>query len=181
MADSLFPTMLRCAFPQLYAEDVRRLLWDEIRVWGLTVEQQREWQDKACWFPTLRHHDKIMRLLDAVPKEWQLECQLCEPQILVQLPDDPDTVGKIVPHIDELPPWAKPGSVYTRIVGVPLTKQHPKNGGLHYWPKPEDPRVIYAEPGDVFSLPPNLPHASGWNVTSDPRAIVYFRFLKEPT
>lgn len=158
-------------------EKARRLLHLEVSSWGLSLNMLREWRTAACWFPTLRSHHTILKLLDYLPAEWQTG-QLAEPQILWQFPDV--GLSPLVPHLDAPPPWAK-GRGYLRIVGVPLTEQRRSNGGLVTWPGGRDGKLqsVDSDPGDCFAFPPDLLHTSGANISADIRQIVYFRFLEE--
>jgi ectoine hydroxylase-related dioxygenase (phytanoyl-CoA dioxygenase family) len=85
----------------------------------------------------------------------------------------------VTSHIDQEPDWAD-GRRYARIVGVPLTRSYPDNGGLIVWPfeGPEQETVDLA-PGDMLVMHPRLPHSSGFNRQGGIRYAVYFRFLED--
>jgi hypothetical protein len=101
---------------------------------------------------------------------------MCDPQILLQPPDDCDD-AELVPHVDQVPPWAN-GRRYLRIVGIALTHAHAANGGLVVWPFDAEPHPLDLAPGDVVVMHPNLPHSSGFNREGNIRYAVYFRYLE---
>jgi hypothetical protein len=103
---------------------------------------------------------------------------MAEPQILLQFPDSAGTEVPLVPHIDEMPPWAG-GRGYTSIVGIALSRNHPDNGGLRVWPFSQQTQVeLTPEAGDIAVMDPRLPHSPGVNRTGGIRYAVYFPFLQ---
>jgi hypothetical protein len=143
---------------------------------GLPQVSLSEWLWNAHWFPHLKWDDEVVALVEHLPPELR-KGDLCDPQILLQMPDESEDV-ELVPHVDQIPDWAD-GRSYTRIVGVALTRNEPVNGGVHVWPldgRPAQP--VELDPGDVLVMDPLLPHASGLNRTGGIRYAVYFRFLQ---
>jgi ectoine hydroxylase-related dioxygenase (phytanoyl-CoA dioxygenase family) len=104
------------------------------------------------------------------------EGELCDPQILLQPPDDCEEV-QLTPHVDEEPEWAN-GRRYVRIIGVALTPNRRSNGGLVVWPLDGgEPEPVVLDAGDVVVMDPTLPHTSGLNREGAIRYATYFRFL----
>ena len=102
---------------------------------------------------------------------------MCDPQILLQPPDEAAEVT-LEPHVDKEPDWAE-GRKYARIVGVALSAAGPATGNLGVWPfDGRDPVALEVEPGDVVVMHPRLPHTSGLNREGAIRYAVYFRFLQ---
>ncbi len=143
---------------------------------GLPPDDMASWLWNAHWFPHLKWDAEILALLAGLPDDIR-EGELCDPQILLQLPDDCDD-APLESHVDQEPEWAA-GRRYRRIVGVALSPSRPTNGGLVVWPLDGgDPRPVEAEPGDVIVMDPALPHSSGFNREGAIRYAVYFRFLE---
>jgi len=143
---------------------------------GLPQEWLSQWLWSAHWFPHLKWDEEVLALLEHLPPGLRTG-ELCDPQILLQMPDEADDV-ELVPHVDQVPEWAN-GRPYLRIVGVALTPSMRRNGGLVVWPLDGgDPEGVELEPGDVLVMDPNLPHASGLNRTGGIRYAAYFRFLQ---
>lgn len=167
--------VLRHAVPQEAADDVLRHLHRDIVARGLPQEWLSEWLWNATWFPHLRWDDEVTALLEYLPPGLR-DGELCDPQIVVQMPDDRE--GSLEPHVDRTPDWANDRR-YLRIVGVALTENVERNGGLHVWPLDEgEPHPVELDAGDVLVMDPQLPHASGFNRAALPRYCVYFRFLE---
>jgi ectoine hydroxylase-related dioxygenase (phytanoyl-CoA dioxygenase family) len=164
------------AVPRDAADAVLRHIHRDIATRGLPQEWLAEWLWNAHWFPHLRWDDEIVALLEHLPPDVRTG-ELCDPQIVGQMPDEPAEI-ELEPHVDQLPDWAN-GRPYLRILGVALTRNGPKNGGLSVWPLDGDegPHEVDLEPGDVLVMYPRLPHASGLNRTGSIRYCVYFRFL----
>ena len=143
---------------------------------GLPPEWLAEWLWSAHWFPHLKWDEPITALVEYLPERLRTG-ELCDPQIVVQPPDDAEDV-ELEAHVDRTPDWAN-GRGYLRIVGVALTRNHAGNGGLVVWPRegaaPETPAL---EPGDVIVMDPDLPHTSGLNREGAMRYVAYFRFLE---
>lgn len=162
--------------PQDALERVLRHVHFDIVRHGLPSEWLSRWLWDAHWFPHLKWDDEVVALLEHLPPELR-EGQLCDPQILLHMPDAATDV-ELVPHVDELPEWAG-GRSYLRIVGVALTRNEPRNGSVHVWPLDAGPpQPVVLEPGDVLVMDPALPHASGLNRSGSIRYAVYFRFLQ---
>jgi hypothetical protein len=143
---------------------------------GLPQEWLSQWLWNAHWFPHLRWDAEIVSLLDHLPQELK-EGQLCDPQILLQMPDEAEDVD-LEPHLDQEPGWAN-GRRYRRIIGVALTRNDLRNGGLTVWPLDRgEPSPVELDPGDIVVMDPSLPHASGLNGTGQIRYAAYFRFLE---
>ena len=147
---------------------------------GLPPDELGSWLWSAHWFPHLKWDAPIVGLLDHLPARLR-DGELCDPQILLQLPDEAEEVA-LEPHVDQEPEWAG-GRRYARIVGVALSPGRATNGGLVVWPldgvEPE-PEPVEVEPGDVVVMDPALPHTSGLNREGGIRYAVYFRFLETP-
>lgn len=143
---------------------------------GLSAETMGAWLWGAHWFPHLKWDPPIAGLAWWLPEELR-DGELCDPQILLQPPDDCEE-QELVPHVDSLPEWAD-GRGYLRIVGVALSPAHAANGGLVVWPfGATEPEPLELEPGDAVLMHPQLPHASGVNREGGIRYAVYFRFLE---
>jgi ectoine hydroxylase-related dioxygenase (phytanoyl-CoA dioxygenase family) len=168
--------VLRGGVPRDAVEAVLRHLHRDIATRGLPQEWLSKWLWNAHWFPHLRWDDQIVALLDHLPAALR-DGELCDPQIVGQMPDEPADV-ELEPHVDRLPEWAN-GRPYLRILGVALTRNAEENGGLSVWPLGGGrPHSVELEPGDVLVMDPRLPHASGVNRTGSIRYCVYFRFLE---
>ncbi len=145
---------------------------------GAPADTLGRWIWAAHWFPHLKWDAEIVGLLDELPAELR-EGELCDPQILVQPPDDCEDV-ELVSHVDQEPEWAD-GRPYARILGVALSPNRRTNGGLVVWPLDgSGPQAVELEPGDVLVMDPQLPHASGLNREGALRYVAYFRFLTRP-
>lgn len=117
------------------------------------------------------HRDEVLALAEALAPQWR-GGQLCDPQILLQLPH----VGpepEISFHVDDEPPWAD-GRRYAWIVGVALTPWRRENGGLLVKHDGE-PVPVELDPGDAVALTPELEHSGGVNHSGSPR----FRWLEQ--
>ena len=170
--------VIRRAVPKNAVEDVLRHIHRDIATRGLPQEWLSEWLWNSHWFPHLRWDEEILALQEHLPPELR-DGELCDPQIVGQMPDDPDQTVELRSHVDQIPDWSH-GRCYKRIVGVALTRNGPENGGLTIWPLDATaPREVCLEPGDVIVMDPALPHASGKNHTGSIRYCVYFRFLEE--
>jgi hypothetical protein len=162
------PAAVDAALRHLHLDLVRR---------GADAETLSSWLWSADWFPHLKWDGPIAGLARYLPDELR-DGEACDPQILVQPPDDCDDV-ELVSHVDREPDWAG-GRHYRRIVGVALTRAHAGNGGLVVWPfDGRPPLALELEPGDAVVMHPQLPHASGLNREGAMRYAVYFRYLEE--
>jgi ectoine hydroxylase-related dioxygenase (phytanoyl-CoA dioxygenase family) len=171
-------TIVRQSVPAEARDAALRHIHRNVARHGLSVDDLAEWIWRTpSWFPHLRWDPEITQLLDHVPAEFR-RGQLCEPQIILQFPDDEGSDHELVPHQDEEPPWAE-GRRYLRIVGVPLTPWHANNGGLAVWANGDGPTTLTLEAGDVVVMSPDLPHSGGINREGSIRYGVYFRFLGE--
>jgi ectoine hydroxylase-related dioxygenase (phytanoyl-CoA dioxygenase family) len=160
--------------PEAIARALRHIHLDLIRD-GASAETMGKWIWSAHWFPHLKWDPEIIGLLDYVPDELR-EGELCDPQILLQPPDEDEDV-QLTPHVDQAPEWAN-GRGYAHILGVALSPNRRTNGGLLVWPlDASEPEAVELEPGDVLVMDPELPHASGLNREGALRYVVYFRFL----
>ncbi len=154
-------------------DDALRVLHLDLLRRGATAEQLGEWLWGAHWFPHLNYEPGIVALAEALPDEWQTG-ERCDPQILLQFPH----VGpapEITFHVDQEPAWAS-GKRYRRIVGVPLSRWHPANGGLIV-KSGDDIRTLELDPGDAVAMTPDLLHSGGINTTGSLRYGAYFRWL----
>jgi Phytanoyl-CoA dioxygenase (PhyH) len=167
--------ILRGAIPEAALDRVLRHIHRDIATRGLPQEWLSEWLWNAHWFPHLRWDDEVLALLEHLPPELR-EGELCDPQILLQMPDEAEEL-ELESHVDREPEWAN-GRRYARIVGVALTPNTPRTGGLTVWPLDgAAPEALDLQAGDVLVMDPRLPHASGLNRTGAIRYAVYFRFL----
>jgi len=154
---------------------LRHLHLDIVRR-GLPPDELATWLWNAHWFPHLKWDAEIVSLLDHLPEELR-EGEACDPQIVLQLPDE-NAEAVLEPHVDQEPEWAA-GRSYRRIVGVALTPSRESNGGLVVWPLDGGDSVpVELEPGDVVVMDPRLPHTSGFNREGGIRYAAYFRFLE---
>jgi hypothetical protein len=167
--------LLRAAVPaDAVDRALRHVHLDLIRE-GADAGTIASWLWAAHWFPHLKWDEEIVGLLEHLPPELR-EGELCDPQILLQPPDDGDDVV-LVPHVDREPDWAG-GRGYRRIVGIALTPNRQSNGGLVVWPLDGgEPEPVELELGDVVVMDPRLPHTSGLNREGAIRYAAYFRFL----
>jgi Phytanoyl-CoA dioxygenase (PhyH) len=169
--------VLRDVVPQPAVEAVLRHIHRDIVEHGLPQEWLGEWLWNAHWFPHLKWNDEILALLEHLPEELR-DGELCDPQILLQMPDVGED-AELVSHVDQTPEWAS-GRSYLRIVGIALTRNDARNGGLVVWPLDGSaPQAVELDAGDVLVMDPRLPHASGFNRTGGIRYCVYFRFLEQ--
>jgi hypothetical protein len=167
--------VMRGAVPPHAVDDVLRHLHLDLVRNGAPAETIGRWLWSAHWFPHLKWDAVVLSLLEHLPESLR-EGELCDPQILLQPPDDCEDV-RLAPHVDEEPEWAN-GRRYVRIIGVALTPNRRSNGGLVVWPLdggPPEPVVL--DPGDVVVMDPTLPHTSGLNREGAIRYAAYFRFL----
>jgi ectoine hydroxylase-related dioxygenase (phytanoyl-CoA dioxygenase family) len=168
--------VLRGVVPPDAVDGVLRHLHLDIVKRGLPQEWLSQWLWDAHWFPHLRWDAEVLALLDHLPPELR-DGELCDPQLLLQMPDEAADVD-LEPHVDREPEWAD-GRRYRRIVGIALTPNTPANGGLTVWPLDGgDPEPLELASGDVLVMHPALPHASGLNRTGAIRYVAYFRFLE---
>jgi hypothetical protein len=168
--------VMRHALPQEALDRVLRHIHLDIVERGLPQEWLSEWLWNAHWFPHLRWDDEVVALLEQLPADLR-SGELCDPQIVGQMPDELETV-ELRSHVDQLPDWSN-GRPYLRILGVALTPNTEENGGLTVWPLDgAAPLPVELDAGDVLVMNPRLPHASGLNRTGAIRYCVYFRFLR---
>jgi hypothetical protein len=168
--------VLRSLVPPHAVDRALRHIHLDIMRRGLPPDQLNKWVWSAHWFPHLKWDEEIVALTRELPGE-VVEGELCDPQILLQLPD-PGSEVSLEPHVDEEPEWAA-GRRYRRIVGVALTENIRLNGGLIVWPLDgSEPRAVELEPGDVVVMDPSLPHTSGLNRQGRIRYAAYFRYLQ---
>ena len=161
--------------PEAVERTLRHVHLDLIRS-GADAQTMGGWLWGMHWFPHLKWDAEVVSLLDHLPEELR-EGELCDPQILLQPPDDADE-AELVPHVDSPPHWAD-GRGYARILGIALSPSRATNGGLQVWPLDGGPpEPVELEPGDVVVMHPQLPHASGLNREGAIRYAVYFRFLE---
>jgi hypothetical protein len=169
-------TVLRGAVPADAIDRALRHLHLDIVRNGLPAERLAEWLWASHWFPHLKWDAPIASLVEHLPEELR-SGEMCDPQIVLQPPDDCDAV-ELVPHVDKVPDWAD-GRPYLRIVGVALSGAGPETGNLVVWPFDRDePEPLEVEPGDVVVMHPQLPHASGLNREGRIRYAVYVRFIE---
>ena len=167
--------VLRCAVPPASCERALRHIHLDLVRRGAPVETIGQWLWSAHWFPHLKWDPEIIGLLDHLPEHLR-EGELCDPQIVLQPPDDRDDVA-IEPHTDREPEWAR-GRRYRRVVGVALMPNRESNGGLRVWPLDgSDVETVELDSGDVVVMHPDLPHSSGLNREGSIRYAAYFRFL----
>jgi hypothetical protein len=154
---------------------LRRLHLDVVQR-GLPVETVSSWLWSTHWFPHLIWDPAVVALAWHLPEELR-EGEMCDPQIVLQPPDDGEE-QPITPHVDQEPEWAD-GRPYRAIVGVALSPAHAGNGGLLVWPFDRDePEPVELAAGDAVVMHPRLPHSSGLNREGAIRYAVYFRFLE---
>jgi hypothetical protein len=168
--------VLRGAVPPAATDRALRHIHRDLVVRGADAETLGQWLWSAHWFPHLKWDDEIVGLLDHLPEPLR-SGERCDPQILLQPPDDDGEV-ELTPHTDREPEWAG-GRPYLRIVGVALGPNNAANGGLVVWPLDGGgPEPVELERGDVVVMDPALPHTSGLNRTGGIRYAAYFRFLQ---
>jgi hypothetical protein len=167
--------IVRGAVPANIVDGALRHIHLDIVTRGLPQEWVSAWVWNAQWFPHLRWDAEILALLDPLPASLK-EGELCDPQIVLQMPDAAEEV-ELESHVDREPDWAN-GRRYRSVLGVALSRNDERNGGLTVWPLDGgEPRQIDLDPGDVVVMDPRLPHASGLNRTGRIRYCAYFRFL----
>ena len=168
--------VLRGVVPREAIERVLRHVHLDLVRNGAPAETIGEWIWAAHWFPHLKWDPEVVGLLEHLPRRLR-EGELCDPQLLLQPPDEGPDV-ELTPHVDQEPEWAQ-GRRYLRIVGIALSRNHAANGGLLVWPFGSDePEAVELEPGDVVVMDPGLPHTSGLNREGGIRYAAYFRFLE---
>jgi hypothetical protein len=168
--------VLREAVPQEAVEEALRRIHLDLVERGLPAETLGAWLWSTHWFPHLRWDPAVVGLAWHLPEELR-EGRMCDPQIVLQPPDEA-VDGPITPHVDQEPEWSN-GKPYRTIVGIALSRAHRENGGLLVWPfDTEEPEAVELEPGDAVVMHPRLPHSSGLNRTGSIRYAVYFRFLE---
>jgi ectoine hydroxylase-related dioxygenase (phytanoyl-CoA dioxygenase family) len=169
--------VLRGVVPEAARDAVLRHIHRDVVSRGLPPERLNEWLWSTHWFPHLKWDPQVLALLQHVPEPLR-DGELCDPQILLQMPDEGDEI-ELTSHVDRVPDWAG-GRRYVRIVGVALTPCDRRTGGLVVWPLDGGAcEPVDLEPGDVLVMDPRLPHSSGYNHTGGIRYCVYFRFLAE--
>jgi hypothetical protein len=169
--------MLRECVPQEAVEGALRHIHLDLVRRGLDAETAGSWLWSAHWFPHLKWDPPIAGLASFLPAELR-DGEQCDPQILVQPPDDCEDMP-LSSHVDQEPAWAG-GRPYRRIVGLALSRAHAGNGGLWVWPfDAAGPIPLELDAGDVVVMHPRLPHSSGFNREGAMRYAVYFRFLEQ--
>jgi hypothetical protein len=169
--------VLRGAVPESARDAVLRRIHRYVVSHGLPPEWLAEWLWNAHWFPQLKWEPEVVGLLDHLPDRLR-DGELCDPQILLHLPDEGDEF-ELTSHVDRVPDWAD-SRPYLRIVGVALSPNDRRNGGLVVWPLDGAKREpVDLVPGDVLVMDPQLPHSSSYNHTGNIRYCVYFRFLEK--
>jgi Phytanoyl-CoA dioxygenase (PhyH) len=144
---------------------------------GLDAETAGSWLWSAHWFPHLKWDPQIAGLASFLPEDLR-DGEQCDPQIVVQPPDDCDDLP-LTSHVDRAPDWAG-GRAYKRIVGIALSSARESNGGLWVWPfDAADPVPLELDAGDVVVMHPQLPHSSGLNREGTMRYALYLRFLEQ--
>lgn len=170
-----YEVLRRVVPPEAIERTLRHLHLDLVRN-GAPAETIGKWIWAAHWFPHLKWDPEVVGLLDHLPERLR-DGELCDPQVLLQPPDDGADV-ELTPHVDREPEWAQ-GRRYLRIVGIALSRNHEANGGLVVWPfGSAEPEPVELEPGDVVVMDPRLPHTSGLNREGAIRYAAYFRFLE---
>jgi hypothetical protein len=168
--------ILRGVVPAEACERVLRHIHLDIVRHGLPQEWLSEWLWTTHWFPHLKWDDEVRALLEPLPEELR-EGELCDPQLVLHMPDEAEEI-ELSSHLDREPEWAE-GRRYRRILGVALTRNDRRNGGLLVWPLDgAEPEAVDLEPGDVLVMDPSLPHSSGLNRAGEIRYAAYFRFLE---
>jgi hypothetical protein len=168
--------ILRGLVPREAVERALRHLHLDVVRRGLSADDVSRWLWSAHWFPHLKWEAPVAGLVEYLP-EGLRDGELCDPQIVVQPPDDCEDI-ELVSHVDAEPEWAR-GRPYRRIVGIALTRADAANGGLVVWPfDAHQPKPLELEPGDAVVMHPRLPHSSGLNREGAMRYAVYFRFLE---
>jgi hypothetical protein len=169
--------VLRGAVPQPAVDAALRRIHLDLLHNGLSAEQIAEYHEVKVWFPHLRWEPEIVALLETIPPALRTG-ELCDPQILLHLPDEA-AEWPLEPHTDRTPPWAGERR-YRLVVGVALTPGHDANGGLVVWPfDGAGPVAVPLEPGDAVAMHPDLGHSGTLNRSGSIRYAVYFRFLAD--
>ncbi|MDP9441284.1 MAG: phytanoyl-CoA dioxygenase family protein [Actinomycetota bacterium] len=176
-------------FRQVVASDLVesavRLLNLEIVRSGLTPTEIARCS-QSTFFPHLRWDPDVLEIRTPVERlvaprpgeEW------AEAQLLLRFPDEAQD-WPLTPHVDGLPPWAQ-DRCYRAIVGVALSPSKGCDGCVAVWPgshagRPDDPRLVELEPGDVVVMHPALRHSSTLNTGGRVRYAIYFRLLTAPS
>src|SRR4051794_18592513 len=168
--------VLRGQVPRSPVDAALRRIHLDVLCNGLPAETVGLWIRSMHWFPHLKWEPEITALADHLPGSVRAG-EMCDPQILLQLPDVDEDV-ELVSHVDRAPDWAG-GRSYACIAGVALSPSRPSNGGLVVWPVDgSDPVGVELDTGDVLLMSPELPHASGLNREGIIRYAAYFRFLQ---
>jgi hypothetical protein len=168
--------VLRRQIPRSAVDGALRRIHVDVLQNGLPTETIGDWIGSMHWFPHLKWENEITRLAEYLPESLR-DGEMCDPQIILQLPDVDHDV-ELVSHVDQPPEWAD-GRSYGCIAGVALSPSRSTNGGLFVWPLDGSPQVeIELEAGDVLVMDPGLPHASGLNSEGIIRYAVYFRYLR---
>lgn len=165
-------------------EGVLRLLNLEISRGGLTPDEISRCS-RSTFFPHLRWERQVVSLrtqveqvvAPAVGEQW------ADSQLLLRFPDEAEQ-WPLIPHVDELPPWAL-DRCYRAIVGVALSPWSRRDGCLAVWPYSHadvdsEPVPVELDPGDVVVMHPGLHHSSTLNTGGRIRYAVYFRLLGPP-
>lgn len=166
------PLVHRQVIPDDLVVAALQTIWNDLLRRGLLPDEVDGYRRTHDWFPWLKTSDAIEAVRHHVGRELDPIGASCAPQIMFQPPDNWD--GKLVPHVDRRRP---DGGPYRTIVGVALTDQHERNGGLHWW-NADGLRTVL-EPlaaGDVVVMAGQVPHASGGNHTGMPRIALYLRW-----
>jgi hypothetical protein len=166
--------------PYHLIHDVRKRLLLEIRRVGLAAHDIAQWSS-STWFPTLRDEPCVRRIQTEVG---HLARTLsgdvwAEPQIVVRLPDEPDT-PQGEPHVDTEPPWAT-SLRYYRIFGVELTNGERNGGNLVVYPEGGIDQEVVMGSGDVVQMTPDVLHAGSPNHSASIRMALYFRLMEKIT
>src|SRR4051794_38294107 len=90
--------------PEAARETALRHIHRDIVSHGLPQEWLGEWLWSAHWFPHLKWDDEITALLEHVPEPLR-DGELCDPQILLQMPDEDGADGALTSHVDRTPDW----------------------------------------------------------------------------
>jgi hypothetical protein len=171
-----FAVMRNCVPSEAVDGALRHIHLDLVRR-GLDAETAGAWLWSAHWFPHLKWDPQIAGLVSFLPEELR-DGERCDPQIVVQPPDDCDDVP-LTSHVDQIPEWAD-GRPYKRIVGIALSPARASNGGLWVWPfDAAEPIPVELDTGDAVVMHPQLPHSSGLNREGAMRYALYFRFLEQ--
>jgi hypothetical protein len=171
--------VLRDQIPRASLDRALRHIHLDIVERGLPPEELSGWLWSAHWFPHLKWNEEIVALLEHLPAELR-DGELCDPQIVLQLPDASNDMA-LESHIDQEPDWAD-GRHYRRIIGIALGPNRSTNGGLRVWPLDgTEPEAVELDAGDVVVMSPSLPHTSGLNSEGGIRYAAYFRYLEPAT